>query len=256
MRAALKQLDDRLANAEAKVSVVVLLVMIGAAFAQALLEVLAKRVGIDAAQKALESIGNIDHFLQTATLWLAFLGASLATHANKHIAIDVLDRLLGKSAKRVIKVVTYLVAGLVSLALTWIFVEVIVKEGSILPAEMATFQDGEELHICDARDEVLANNDLARPSFFCGVRAAFSSVGIVMQSSRPALQFVVPLLFFVISARFLVRGARYAIGDFEEEAEAPPTTPQMQEPGEPPVAQADEAEQHAGEADSDGEGKP
>ena len=228
MRAALRRIDDRLANAEAKVSAIVLLIMIGAAFVQALLEVLAKRVGIDAAQSALESIGNIDHFLQTATLWLAFLGASLATHANKHIAIDVLDRLLGDNAKRIVKTITYLVAGLVSLALTWIFIEVIVKEGSILPAEMAAFQDGEEVHLCEARAEVLADNDMSRPSLFCGVRAAFGAVGISMQAPRPALQFVVPILFFTISVRFLVRGVRYAMNDIDPE-QASATTPSLDE---------------------------
>lgn len=242
MRAALKVVDDRLANVEAKVSAVVLLVMIGAAFMQAFLEVLAKRVGVDAAQRALESIGNIDHFLQTATLWLAFLGASLATHADKHIAIDVLDRLLSKKAQRVIKALTYLVSGMVSLALTIIFVKVILQEGSIMPAEMAAFQDGEEVHLCDARQEVLTDNDLSRPSFFCALRAGLGSVGIALQASRPAFQLVVPLLFFVISVRFLVRGIRFALGDATPD-DAPATTPEMQEPGEPAVAQSDDPAQ-------------
>lgn len=271
MRAALKVVDDRLANVEAKISAVVLLVMIAAAFVQALLEVLAKRVGLDAAQGALESIGNIDHFLQTATLWLAFLGASLATHADKHIAIDVLDRLLSKKAQRIVKALTYLVSGLISLALTWIFVEVILKEGSIIPAEMAAFQDGDEVHLCDARGEVLADNDLSRPSLFCALRSVVSGVGVTLQAPRPAFQLIVPLLFLVISVRFLLRGVRYALGDVEP-TEAPATTPKMPEPGEPAVAQANDPDQadetaqqsesktgESGERqshDGDGEAKP
>ena len=222
MQAALKRLDDKIADGEAKVATFVLLLMIAAAFMQALLQVLAKRMGLDFAQSALESIGNVDHFLQTATLWLAFLGASLATHANKHIAIDVLDKILPKGGKRVVKAVTYLVSGVVSILLTWIFVDVILKEGTILPAELATFGDAGEIHICDASDKILTENELSRPGFFCAVRSTFGALGVELQAPRPAFQLIVPLLFFVIAARFLIRGLRYAVGDptLEGEEEA------------------------------------
>ena len=42
-----------------------------------------------------------DTFLRHLVLWIAFIGASLATKENRHINIDALSRSLSKSAKNV-----------------------------------------------------------------------------------------------------------------------------------------------------------
>ena len=46
------------------------------------------------ANAGLEQIDWADFILTKGTLWLAFLGASLAVHANKHVAIDIVPRYL------------------------------------------------------------------------------------------------------------------------------------------------------------------
>ena len=223
MQAVLKRIDDRIANAEAKIATVVLLLMIAAAALQSSLQILAKKLQIDAAQSAIESLGNIDHFLQTATLWLAFLGASLATHADKHIAIDVLDRILPETARRFVKAFTYIFSGVISLLLTWVFIEVILKDGSTLPSEFAMFGDAGEIHVCDAPEQLLSDNEISRPGLFCGVRSMFAGVGVTLQAPRPAFQLVVPILFSVIAFRFLLRGLGFLLGAEQSKGEKPHT---------------------------------
>lgn len=54
-----------------------------------------------------------DTFLRHLVLWIAFIGASLATKENRHINIDVLSRSLSKSAKRVTGIIVNLFASAV-----------------------------------------------------------------------------------------------------------------------------------------------
>jgi C4-dicarboxylate transporter DctQ subunit len=51
-----------------------------------------------------------DTLLRHLVLWIAFIGASLATKENRHINIDVLSRSLSKSAKRVTGIIVNLFA--------------------------------------------------------------------------------------------------------------------------------------------------
>ncbi len=47
-----------------------------------------------------------DPLLRYAVLWIAFIGASIATYEDRHINIDVLTRLLSPKLKRLISVIT------------------------------------------------------------------------------------------------------------------------------------------------------
>lgn len=47
-----------------------------------------------------------DPFLRYAVLWLAFIGASLATREDRHINIDVLTRLLSPQLKKLSSIIT------------------------------------------------------------------------------------------------------------------------------------------------------
>jgi TRAP-type C4-dicarboxylate transport system permease small subunit len=60
-----------------------------------------------------------DEALRWATLWVAFLGASLATHRRKHIALDVATRLFPRKIRRVVETFTGLGAALVAATLAW-----------------------------------------------------------------------------------------------------------------------------------------
>jgi len=56
---------------------------------------------------------------RTMVVWLAMLGALAATRNGKHLAIDVLPRLLPGLARRIVWAITELFAAAVSLALAW-----------------------------------------------------------------------------------------------------------------------------------------
>jgi len=49
--------------------------------------------------------GDGDIFLRHLVLWVAFLGAALATRESRHINIDILSRLLSPTAKRISAIV-------------------------------------------------------------------------------------------------------------------------------------------------------
>jgi len=51
-----------------------------------------------------------DPMLRYTVLWLAFIGASIATRENRHINIDVLTRLLSPKLKKIVSVLTNLFA--------------------------------------------------------------------------------------------------------------------------------------------------
>jgi len=76
-----------------------------------------------------------DTFLRHLVLWVAFLGASLATKENRHINIDVLSRVLSPGIKRIADIFTNFFAAVVSFflmkaAITFIGFEK--ESGSIL----------------------------------------------------------------------------------------------------------------------------
>jgi TRAP-type C4-dicarboxylate transport system permease small subunit len=59
----------------------------------------------------------IDPLLRSLVLWITFLGALAATSRGRHIAIDVVSRLLPHVGRRVLSRATFLIAGLICLAL-------------------------------------------------------------------------------------------------------------------------------------------
>src|SRR5690606_34060724 len=79
----LRSFDGNVARVEAAIATIVLLLMILVAVAQALLRT-ATGFQIELANQALQHFGWADPVLQKGTLWVAFLGASLATHGEKH----------------------------------------------------------------------------------------------------------------------------------------------------------------------------
>jgi C4-dicarboxylate transporter DctQ subunit len=67
-----------------------------------------------------------DIFLRHLVLWVGFLGASLATREQKHINIDLFNRLLPEKGKQVSRLVTNLFSVFICLLLTdasWTFVQ-------------------------------------------------------------------------------------------------------------------------------------
>lgn len=67
----------------------------------------------------------VEEVLQHLVLWLGFLGASLATRAERHLQIDALSRLLPEHRRRTLRLVIHATALLVCLLLAqaaWVFV--------------------------------------------------------------------------------------------------------------------------------------
>lgn len=60
----------------------------------------------------------LDPFLRHLVLWIGFLGASLATRNDKHIAIDLVSRFASQKQKRIIRIITSLFAASVCIFLT------------------------------------------------------------------------------------------------------------------------------------------
>lgn len=56
----------------------------------------------------------VDPLLRNFVLWIAFLGASLATHNEKNISVDIFSRLLTERGKYISKTVIYIFAAVVS----------------------------------------------------------------------------------------------------------------------------------------------
>src|SRR4051794_29642438 len=94
----LRRLDRGWAKGEGYLTVATLLLMVLVAGFAALIRNLT-RFDIAWANEMLTNMDWADSLLRKATMWLAFLGASLATYHRKHIGIDVLLMLAPKRAK-------------------------------------------------------------------------------------------------------------------------------------------------------------
>ncbi|HVZ33306.1 MAG TPA: TRAP transporter small permease subunit, partial [Polyangiaceae bacterium] len=94
----LKRFNDGIARGEAALAMGMLLVMLVVAFAQAMLRNLTN-FNVGWANVALRWIDWADFIISKGTLWLAFLGASLAVHGDKHISIDLVPRMASPRAR-------------------------------------------------------------------------------------------------------------------------------------------------------------
>jgi TRAP-type C4-dicarboxylate transport system permease small subunit len=202
----LRRFDDAVARGEAAVAAVVLLLMILVAVGQALLRTLtAFEVGF--ANQALEHFTWADPFLQKGTLWLAFLGASLATHDDKHIAIDVLHRVVPPRVREAMRGFVGIIAGVISLSLAYVFRLSIMNYAGSLPLDRSVVDvRGRSVHVCTVTASKAAEVGLDRPDLFCGLRSALDGLGLHISTPTNALELIVPLMCVVIGVRFFVKG--------------------------------------------------
>lgn len=213
----LKRFDEGLARGEALLAMVWLLAMIGAGATQAFFRFCATRIEATWAHPVLQSLDWVDPLLQKGTLWLAFLGASLATREGRHIAIDIIPRLSPYKVRLVMRGLTATAASVVAAVLSvafWAQVRRIAEEG------MAYTIYGAEgpVHVCAASAEELQAAGMGSSPVFCGARSLFELLGIPLENPGAALQFVIPAMFVVISARLLANG----VGAFIALGKPPP----------------------------------
>lgn len=197
---AIQRCDDALSLVEGLAVTVLLLAMIGVAAGQALWFNLAER-GVGWAARILEASAWADPFLQKGTLWVAFLGASLATRDNKHFAIDLVTKIVPANASRVMLRVGALGAGVVSLVLAAVFFHASLASDATIPFEYERLTAEGRGHVCD----VQALPGAEQPRTLCALRAALAAVGAPISSFAGAAQLIVPVMLVVIGLRLLGR---------------------------------------------------
>ncbi|MFW2388133.1 MAG: TRAP transporter small permease [Polyangiales bacterium] len=201
----IRRLDRGLARGEAAIAATVLLIMIGVAAAQAALRNLTN-LDFEWANLALEHMEWADSFLQKGTLWLAFFGASLSTFDEKHIAIDVLPRILPPRAGQLLRAIVCVFASVTCFYLGRVFWLSVLNNAQEIPLEYSVLGPTDDMiHICAAPAEILAEAGLSRPDLFCGLRSGLEVFGAQMSTPDVALQLIVPAMFIFMAVRFISR---------------------------------------------------
>ncbi len=227
MKEKLRKFDEEFARGEAAMATVVLLALVVVAGLQTFFRKFSD-VGQAWASDALHSMEWGDAFMERATLWLAMLGASLAAHHDKHIAIDILQKIATPIVRAILRGTVQLFAGLTSFYFARVVLAALISKANRIPTDYGVFDDmGDTVHICDAAANQIPD-DMAVSSFFCAIRGGLESAGVVVNSPERAMDLVVPAMFAVIAVRFIIKGIASlmtipdgGIHEEEEEAVAP-----------------------------------
>lgn len=202
---ALKKLDAGIARGEGAIAGVILISMIVVASIQAFLRNLTY-FDLSWANDALRTFSWADQFLMKGTLWLAFLGASLATRDERHIAIDVLPKLLPDKGKKIVAGLVGIASGIIAFFLARAFWSAVLVNALERPVAYEVFAATGAVHVCDASAADIETARLVAPTFFCGVRDALATIGAPVETPQAALQLVVPAAFVMISIRLFANG--------------------------------------------------
>lgn len=206
----LQKIDRGLGAAERGLLVGVLILMVlVAGFAAGVRNL--TRFDIAWANTLLMDMEWADSLLRKGTLWLAFIGASLATQRHKHINIDVLLRMAPPRAKYTMRAVGSVAAAVIAVGLTYAFWQAVHLNLSERPMEYELLAENGSMHVCDATPTQLAEvPELERPGAFCAFRSALKVFGVVVETPGAAFQLIVPLMLLIIALRFLGQGVSHA----------------------------------------------
>lgn len=225
----LKRFDEGIARGEALIATSFLVTMIFAGCMQALMRHFATDWEATWANDALAHLEWVDAFLQKGTLWLAFLGASLATREGRHIGIDLFPRLAPPRTKLVMRAVANLGSAVVAFFLGRAFWSAVLVNADERPAVYEVFGDSGPLHVCDATAAQLADASAEAPGFFCAVREALAVINVPVETGNAALQLIVPAMFIVIAVRLLANAIGSVIklsrGELDDAEGASPHMP-------------------------------
>lgn len=160
-----------------------------------------------------------DSFLRKGTMWLAFIGASVATYRHKHIAIDVLLRIAPPRSKYWMLAVGGVLSGIVTMGVCYSFSQAIKLNLTERPVEYELLGEKGPIHICDATPQQLkAVEGVNRPPIFCACRAVLNALTVPAETPGAAFQLIVPVMFFSIGLRLIGYGVGFfmvALGDEE-----------------------------------------
>lgn len=206
----LKKVDRGVARVEGWATVLVLLTMVLVAGFQALVRNLT-RFDVAWANQMLSDMDWADSTLRKGTMWLAFLGASLATHTRKHIGIDILVRVAPPTARYIMRALSGMISGLISLGLVVSFWSAVSLNLTERPMEYEVLGDDGPMHVCDAPDARIAQlPDLTRPLWTCAIRGALHLIGIRAETAGAAFQLIAPVMLAAIGLRSLMQGIEAA----------------------------------------------
>lgn len=205
----LKSFDRAWARGEGQLTVLVLILMVLVAGFQAAVRNLT-RFDINWANQLLTDLDWADSLLRKGTLWLSFLGASLATYHMKHINIDIMLRIAPPKAKHTMIAISTLIAGLITVGMTYSFSTAVYLNLTERPVEYEMLSPtGDSMHVCDGADADIAKLEgLTKPTTFCIARDALAMIGIPAETPGAAFQLIVPIMLFVISIRLFGQGVQ------------------------------------------------
>jgi TRAP-type C4-dicarboxylate transport system permease small subunit len=209
MTAFFQRIDRAWARVEGALTVSVLILMVVVAGLQAGVRNLT-RFDLTWANEMLTSMDWADSFLRKGTMWLAFLGASLATYYRKQIAIDSLLRMAPLRAKYWMLGISTLLAGVISIGLAYSFWSAVELNLAERPVEYEVLAEGGSIHVCEASDAQLRELvDFEKPNVFCLFRKVLSAFGTEAETPGAAFQLIVPLMLLVIGLRLAGQGTGY-----------------------------------------------
>lgn len=195
----LKRFNDGIARGEAALAMAMLLLMLVVAFAQAFLRNLTN-LGIGWANAGLAWLSFADFIISKGTLWLAFLGASLAVRGDKHISIDILPRMVSPRARIAMRGVAGLVGAVICFFLARAFWSAVLVNGEELPTELSVLGPDSVIHVCDASAAELGD-EASAPLGFCPVRAALRGLNVTLETPGAVFQLIVPVMFVFMTVR-------------------------------------------------------
>ena len=201
----LRRIDRIWARGEGGLTVLVLILMVLVAGFQAFVRNLT-RWDIEWAANLLYDMEWADSFLRKGTLWLAFLGASMATYYGKHIGIDVLVRIAPPRANFAMRGVSNLLGGIISVGLMICFASAVYLNLTERPLEYEVLGDEGAMHVCDAPKQLLQDIELAKPALFCTFRSVLNAMAVPAETPGAAFQLIVPIMFVAIAIRLIARG--------------------------------------------------
>jgi TRAP-type C4-dicarboxylate transport system permease small subunit len=216
----LKRFNDGLARGEAALAMGMLLLMLVVAFAQALLRNLTN-LGVGWANAGLAWLSFADFIISKGTLWLAFLGASLAVHGNKHISIDILPRMVSPRARMLMRGASSVVGGVICFLLARAFWSAVLINGDELPAELSVLGPEGAIHVCDASAALLKDSGAEAPGVFCVMRGLFQGLRVRLETPGAMFQLIAPIMFVFMTVRFFGQGIdvllRASRGEIEDD---------------------------------------
>lgn len=219
----MKRFNDGLARGEAALAMAMLLLMLVVAFAQALLRNLTN-LGIAWANQGLNWLDWADFIISKGTLWLAFLGASLAVRGDKHISIDIVPRLVSPRARIVMRGLSSMVGSVICLFLARAYFFAVLIIGEEIPADLAVLGPSGNVHLCDASAAQLHESGTVAPTVLCAMRAMFHVLNVRLETPGAMFQLIAPIMFIFMSVRFFGQGIeqflRIKRGDIDDDPSA------------------------------------